>query len=227
MVQQANESVVNIKDTTANPAPLGLLAFGMTTILLNLHNAGLFEMGTMILGMGIFYGGIAQVVAGIMEWRKNNTFGATAFLSYGFFWLSLVGVLVMPALGMGTAQDSPGMVAYLSLWGVFTLVMFLATLKQSQALQVVFSTLTILFCLLAIADATGSPVIKTIAGCEGILCGLSAMYAGLGQVLNEAYGRVVLPLGIVNKKVSQPSPQAVGAEDAHPEAGRVAADKSY
>ncbi|MGD9116523.1 MAG: acetate uptake transporter [Dehalococcoidia bacterium] len=224
-MQQTNESIVNIKDTTANPAPLGLLAFGMTTILLNLHNAGLFELGTMILAMGIFYGGIAQVVAGIMEWKKNNTFGATAFLSYGFFWLSLVGTLVMPSLGMGTAQGTAGMVAYLSLWGVFTLVMFLATLKHNQALQVVFSTLTILFILLAIADATGSTIIKTIAGCEGILCGLSAMYAGLGQVLNEAYGRVVLPLG--EKKAVQPAAQAAEKRAAQPEATEAAAHKSY
>ena len=79
-----------IKDTTANPAPLGLLGFGMTTVLLNLHNAGFFELNGMILAMGICYGGLAQVIAGIMEWKKGNTFAATAFISYGFFWLSLV-----------------------------------------------------------------------------------------------------------------------------------------
>ena len=85
MPSNASETSLQIKDTTANPAPLGLLAFGMTTILLNLHNTGLFTLGTMILAMGIFYGGLAQVIAGIMEWKKNNTFGTTAFLSYGFF----------------------------------------------------------------------------------------------------------------------------------------------
>src|ERR1019366_1380391 len=85
-----------IKDTTANPAPLGLLAFGMTTVLLNLHNAGFFELGSMILGMGIFYGGAAQVIAGITEWKKNNTFGTTAFLSYGMFWLTLVALVALP-----------------------------------------------------------------------------------------------------------------------------------
>ena len=86
------QSTIAIKDTTANPAPLGLLAFGTTTILLNLHNAGIFEMNSMILAMGIFYGGLAQVIAGIMEAKKNNTFGLTAFTSYGFFWLTLVGI---------------------------------------------------------------------------------------------------------------------------------------
>lgn len=190
------QSLVEVKDTTANPAPLGLLAFGMTTILLNLHNAGFFALGTMVLAMGIFYGGLAQIVAGIMEWRKNNTFGTTAFLSYGFFWLTLVGLLVMPALGWGQAQETTGMVAYLSMWGVFTLVMFFATLKHNRALQFVFASLTVLFFLLAIGDASGSSVITRIAGCEGIICGLIAMYTGLAQVINEAYGRTVWPLGV-------------------------------
>jgi len=196
-------SMVDIKDATANPAPLGLLAFGMTTVLLNLHNAGFFAMGTMILAMGIFYGGIAQIIAGIMEWRKNNTFGMTAFLSYGFFWLTLVGLLVMPSLGLGAAQELSGMVAYLLLWGLFTLVMFIATLKHNRALQFIFASLTVLFFLLAIGDATGSTLIKTIAGYEGIVCGLAAMYTGLGQVINGTYGRVVFPLDFPLKKVKQ------------------------
>lgn len=187
-------SIVSIKDATANPAPLGLLAFGMTTILLNLHNAGFFTLDTMILSMGIFYGGMAQIIAGIMEWKKNNTFGTTAFLSYGFFWLSLVGLLVLPSLGIGTAPEAFGMVAYLLFWGLFTLVMFCATLKQNRALQFVFASLALLFFLLAIGDATGSSVITTIAGYEGIICGLFAMYTGLGQVLNETYKKTVFPL---------------------------------
>src|SRR6202000_2623259 len=91
---------VPAKDGTANPAPLGLCAFGMTTVLLNFHNAGFFELNTMILGMGLFYGGIAQVIAGIMEWKKNNPFGTTAFTSYGFFWLSLVALVIGPKLGL-------------------------------------------------------------------------------------------------------------------------------
>ena len=189
-----NETSVQLKDTTANPAPLGLLAFGMTTVLLNLHNAGLFPLDTMILAMGIFYGGLAQVTAGIMEWKKNNTFGTTAFLSYGFFWLTLVGLLVMPVLGWGTTPEVSAMVAYLVMWGIFTGVMFFATLKINRALQVVFATLTILFFMLAIADATGSTLVKQVAGYEGIICGLSAVYTGLAQVLNEVYRRTILPI---------------------------------
>src|SRR5512142_1118077 len=131
-----------IIDSSANPAPLGLLAFGMTTVLLNLHNAGFYELGSTVLAMGIFYGGVAQVIAGAMEWKKANTFGTTAFLSYGLFWLTLVGVIVLPKLGWGAAPSGAAMPAYLAIWGVFTAVMFVGTLRLSRALQVVFGTLT-------------------------------------------------------------------------------------
>ena len=195
----SDNTALQLKDNTANPAPLGMLAFGMTTILLNLHNAGIFEMNSMILAMGIFYGGLAQVLAGIMEWKKNNTFGLTAFASYGFFWLSLAALIVMPKLNWIDPASSTGMVWYLIMWGVFTLFMFIGTLKLSKALQVVFATLTVLFFLLALGDQTGNAGIKYFAGYEGIFCGTSAVYAGMAQVLNEVYGRVVLPLGVVKK----------------------------
>src|SRR5205814_4063246 len=119
-----NESIMQIKDTTGNPAPLGLIAFGMTTVLLNLHNAGYYELNAMILAMGIFYGGAAQIIAGIMEWKKGNTFACTAFSSYGLFWLTLVALVVLPRLGWGTASHYIAMAAYLALWGLFTAVMF-------------------------------------------------------------------------------------------------------
>jgi len=167
----------------------------MTTVLLNLKNAGILEMSTMILAMGIFYGGVAQVIAGIMEWKKANTFGTTAFTSYGLFWLSLVGLLVFPAMGWGTSPSKNSMAAYLVMWGIFTAIMFLGTLRLSRALQFVFGSLTILFFLLAAGDATGNETLGIIAGYEGIICGFSAIYAGLAQVLNEVYGRVVAPLG--------------------------------
>ena len=108
---------LSLKDTTANPAPLGLLGFGLTTVLLNFHNAGFYELNTMILAMGIFYGGIAQIIAGMMEWKKNNTFGTTAFTSYGLFWLSLVALILMPGLGLGTATSKPAFAAYFFMWG--------------------------------------------------------------------------------------------------------------
>lgn len=187
-----------LQDRSANPAPLGLLGFGMTTVLLNVHNAGFIEMNSMIFAMGIFYGGLAQIIAGIMESKKNNTFGFTAFISYGFFWLTLVGLLVMPKLGWVDAPGESAMACYLGICGLFTLFLFFGTFKISRALQVVFGTLVILFFLLAYGDFSGNAAVKTLAGYEGIFCGASAIYTGAGALLNEVYGRVVLPLGPVN-----------------------------
>jgi len=195
-----DQSTIALKDTSANPAPLGLFAFGMTTVLLNLHNAGFYELNSMILAMGIFYGGLAQVIAGILESKKNNTFGMTAFLSYGFFWLSLVALIVMPKLGWIDKTSNRAFIAYLGMWGVFTFLLFLGTLKISRALQFVFASLTILFFLLAWGDHTGNPATKQFTGYEGIVCGLSAIYTGVATLLNEVYGKTVLPLGIVAKK---------------------------
>jgi succinate-acetate transporter protein len=194
-VESGSITQVKTLDLTANPAPLGLLGFGMTTVLLNLHNAGFFALGSMILAMGIFYGGLAQIIAGIMEWKKNNTFGTTAFISYGLFWLTLVALLFLPKMGLADPTSAPAMAAYLFMWGLFTAVMFIGTLKASRALQFVFASLALLFFLLALGDITGSAAIKTLAGYEGIICGFSAIYTGLAQVLNEMYKKTVAPLG--------------------------------
>jgi len=194
-------NITQIKDSTANPAPLGLLGFGMTTVLLNLHNAGCYELNSMVLAMGICYGGAAQVIAGMMEWKKGNTFATTAFISYGFFWLSLVALVGLPKLGF-TATDDLAMAVYLAMWGLFTAVMFVGTFRLNRALQVVFGTLTLLFFLLAYEhfnSAGASTAFNHLTGYEGILCGLSAIYTGLAQVLNELFGKIVLPLGVVKK----------------------------
>ncbi len=180
-------------DNLANPGPLGLLGFGMTTILLNIHNAGFFPLDTMIMAMGIFYGGMAQVTAGIMEFKKGNTFGTVAFTSYGFFWMTLVFLLVSP-WGQ-TAPSGMAMPAYFLMWGLFTFCMFIGTLTGNRGTQVIFGSLTVLFVLLAIRDITGSQLIGTIAGWEGIFCGFSAFYVAIAEILNEKYERTVLPLG--------------------------------
>lgn len=190
-----NTSSMKIIDTTGNPAPLGLLAFGMTTVLLNLHNAGLYGVGTMIMAMGIFYGGLAQVIAGIMEWKKGNTFATVAFTSYGFFWLTLVGIWVFPKFGFGPAPEKGAMVAYLIMWGLFTTGLFFATLKGDFAHKFIFGSLALLFFLLAIRDITGSALIGTITGIEGIICGASAIYTGMAIIINNYYGKTILPLG--------------------------------
>src|SRR5665647_377600 len=126
----------------ANPAPLGLLGFGLTTVLLNLHNAGVFPLDTMILAMGIAFGGLAQIIVGIMEYKKGNTFGTVAFSAYGFFWWSLVLLLVLPRVtfivpGFAAPNDA-SMAAYFFMWGIFTFAMFFGTLKANRAIQFVF-----------------------------------------------------------------------------------------
>ncbi|MFA7236907.1 MAG: acetate uptake transporter [Phycisphaeraceae bacterium] len=197
----SDQSVVQqIKDTTANPAPLGLMAFGMTTVLLNLHNAGLFPLDAMIIAMGLFFGGITQLMVGAMEWKKGNTFGTTAFASYGAFWMVLAGLLLLPKLGIAEKPNDAAMAAFLIVWGIYTFFMFIGTLRLSRALQFVFGSLVILFFLLAAEHCTAlKPEFKTFIGIEGIVCGASAMYTGLAQVLNEVYGRTVMPLGPMKK----------------------------
>ena len=184
-----------IKDTSANPAPLGLLGFGLTTVLLNIHNAGFFELNAMIMAMGIFYGGIAQLIAGILESKKGNTFGATAFISYGAFWLSLVAIWVLPKMGLAESASPVAMGFYLSMWGLLTLGLFIGTLKGKTIGKLVFGSLTLLFALLAVSDFAGSHLIHRIAGFEGILCGLFAIYEALAVIINEKMGREVFPLG--------------------------------
>lgn len=194
------DTKIRVADTTGNPAPLGLLGFGMTTILLNLHNAGIYPLDSMIMGMGIFVGGIAQVIAGVQEWKKNNTFGATAFTAYGFFWIALVATWVLPATGVAVKSGETDMGFFLACWGIFTAGMFVGTLRLNRALQVIFGTLTLLFALLALRDFTGSTTAGTAAGWVGIVCGFSALYAALAQIINEVYGKTLMPLGPVTKK---------------------------
>jgi succinate-acetate transporter protein len=202
---------MGVTEKLANPAPLGLLGFGLTTILLNIHNAGLYPLDTMILAMGIAYGGLAQVIVGIMEFKKGNTFGTVAFTSYGLFWWSLVLLWLFPRLTFfnvpGVAPiSSPApeaMAAYFFMWGAFTFAMFLGTFKKNRALQFVFASLTLLFFLLVARELTHNPVLaegitfNTFVGIEGVICGFSAVYLAIAEVLNETYGKTILPIGLI------------------------------
>ena len=200
MEEKQEVVVAKLKDMSSNPAPLGLLAFGMTTVLLNICNTGYYKLGAMILAMGIFYGGIAQVFAGWMEWKKGNTFGTVAFSSFGLFWITLVFLLEAPKLGWWDATSNGLMGWYFILWGLFTFIMFIGTLRINRSLQTIFGTLVVLFILLAVAHwDNGNSVVTKIAGWEGIICGLSAVYTAAAHILNEIYGKVVLPLGVVKK----------------------------
>lgn len=201
----------------ANPAPLGLMGFGMTTILLNIHNAGFFPIDSMLLAMGIFYGGISQIMVGAMCFKRGDTFGTTAFTSYGLFWLTLVGLIVMPYMGLPKSPEG-FMGCYLTLWGIFTGFMFIGSLRYPKAKQVVFGSLTILFFLLAARDFMHNELIGLIAAYVGIFCGASAIYFAMAQVINGEYGRVVLPIG--EKKVQSSTVSSLA--DAKHETAKVA-----
>jgi len=189
-----------MSEKLANPAPLGLLGFGLTTVLLNMANANIIHLNSVILAMGLFYGGLAQVIAGSMEFKKGNTFGMVAFSSYGFFWWSLVAIVLMPSifpsasLQAGTSE----MAAYFFMWGIFTFAMFFGTLKSSRALQFVFLSLFILFFLLTANNLTTNANFLHATGIEGIICGASATYLGLAEVINEAHGQI-LPIGQIKQ----------------------------
>jgi hypothetical protein len=183
-----------LSERLANPAPLGLLGFGMTTVLLNLHNAGFYGFDSMIIAMGIAYGGLAQIIAGIAEFKKGNTFGTAAFTSYGLFWLSLVMLKIFPVFGWVEAPSAEAMAAYFFMWGLFTFIMFFGTLKTNRILQFVFLSLAVLFWLLTAKELTGIAELTTILGYEGLICGLSAMYLGLAEIINEANGETLLPI---------------------------------
>jgi succinate-acetate transporter protein len=184
---------MSTENKLANAGPLGLTSFGMTTILLGLHNAGYFPNTAIILAMAIFFGGMAQVLAGILEFRRGDTFGTVAFVSYGCFWLSLVAIWVLPGRELAEAPSVDSMGWYFTLWGVFTLFMFLGTFRGSRVLQILFLFLTALFTLLALREFLQDPSIGIVAGYVGIACGGLAMYLAMAEVLHEQYGRSILP----------------------------------
>lgn len=185
---------VQLKDQTSNPAPLGLMGFALTTILLNIHNAGFFPVDTMIMGMGIFFGGIAQFCAGAMEWKKGNMFGSVAFMSYGSFWLTLVFLWVGADLMGLQRPNGASMGCYLFMWGLYTFVFFIQTLNGATISKLLFFTLFVLFMLLAFTNFTGNVTLGRIAGFEGILCGSLAFYEASAIMINDKYGRTILPM---------------------------------
>ncbi len=179
----------------ANPAPLGLMGFGMTTILLNLHNIGLFPMDVIILAMGIFYGGIAQIFAGLLEYKKRQHLRLNGFYLLRFFLVDAGSNSAVPENGADRGDQRPLPRRLFSIWGVFTLFMFFGTLKSARMLQFVFLSLTVLFALLAVGHLADNENIVHIAGWIGLVCGASAIYLAMGEVLNEQFGRTVLPIG--------------------------------
>jgi succinate-acetate transporter protein len=144
--------------------------------------------------MGFALGGLAQIIAGIFELKHGNTFAGTAFTAYGLFWWSLIFIWANPTKEIASA-DATSLAFYLLLWGVFTLCMFICTLRHNRATQVVFLSLTVLFFGLSLGDFTGVEQIHLVSGWIGIFCGASAIYNAMGQVINEEFGKAVVPLG--------------------------------
>jgi hypothetical protein len=194
MSENAGTSTVII-DKTANAAPLGFTGLGLAAVLLSLSYIGVYPAGSMVVSMAIFLGGFAQVFAGIMSWKKGDIFAGTAFSAFVLFWFSLAGLIVMPAMGWIEASSGIAMAAYLFIWGVYTFVMLIITMKIGvRALQFVFVTLFILFMLLAVVNATGSAGLLVVAGYVGLIMGLASMYTALAMIMNEVHGKTVAPL---------------------------------
>ena len=177
----------------ANPAPIGLLGFALTTWLLSLVNAG-FYGGTsvpMVLAMAFAFGGTAQFIAGLLEYPRGNIFGFVAFCGYGSFWWSFA--LFVKFFAVGVPGGFVGW--YLALWGIFTLMLLLATGRSSRAVQAVFVALTITFALLSAGAFSGNPTLTVFGGYFGLLTAFLAFYLAAAEVINESSGKTVLPVG--------------------------------
>jgi|ADurb_Met_01_Slu_FD_contig_41_812506_length_1496_multi_3_in_0_out_0_2 hypothetical protein len=192
-----------MKDITADPAPLGLMGFGMTTVMLSLHNAGLIPLGAAILSMGIFFGGLAQFIAGLMEWKRGNTFGMTVFASFGLFWIIIVTVILAPTIGLASQESAEAMAVLFLLWGLYSAYLSVGTIGTNRVTQAIFVSLTATLLLLSASEALASDNVKVAAGALGVLAGAMAIYSAMAHVLNEALGRDMVPLFKVNKEAGK------------------------
>ncbi len=184
-----------INDDVANPAALGLGGFALSTFILNLVNSGIVAEGTLgiVMPVALAYGGIAQFMAGMWEFRRNNIFGATAFSSFGAFWIGLAAFFFFNWAGLIPSVPKEGVAIVLIAWGIYTFYSTIASLREPRAITWVFITLTVLFFLLAWGEF--NPTVQRIAGYEGLLCALIAWYSSAGVLINSMFGKSVLPLG--------------------------------
>jgi uncharacterized protein len=182
--------------TPADPGPLGLAGFALTTFVLSVFNAGLVSKGAepVVLGLALAYGGIAQLVAGIWEFRTGNTFGAVAFCSYGAFWISFWAFVTFFAADVPPEHAAAAVGLFDISWGIFTAYMFVASLRTTAAVALVFGLLTITFFLLGIGEANESKGLVEVGGWAGLLTAVAAWYASFAAVTNSTFGRTVLPV---------------------------------
>lgn len=183
----------------ANPAGLGLIGFGFTTVMLSLVNAGVLPAGgeQVVLPLAFAYGGLIQILAGLLEFKCGNTFGMVAFLSYGAFWWWFTFLVLLGGHGvLNLSQAGSTIAVTLILWGIFTLYMWVSTFKLSKALWWIFLTLWITFFLLGFGSLLGSHSLSVTGGWIGLICGLIAMYTSFAVVTNTCFKRAVLPLGV-------------------------------
>jgi len=180
----------------ADPAPLGLAGFALTTFVLSMFNSGLInEKGEpVVLGLALAYGGVAQLLAGMWEFKNNNAFGATAFTSYGAFWLSFWAFNQFFAKEVPAAQLGDAVGVYLIGWGIFTAYMWIASFRVSVAVNIVFLLLAVTFVLLGIGNAADKVNIVKAGGYVGLATAAAAWYASFAVVTNKTFGRIVVPV---------------------------------
>ncbi len=194
--ESALEPIRIAAEPIADPAPLGLAAFALTTFVLSFFNANLVNPGgePVVLALALAYGGLAQLLAGMWEFKNNNTFGATAFTSFGAFWISLFVFDQFLAGSVPAAHLGDAVGLYLIGWGIFTTYMLIASLRVSVAVALVFVLLAPTFIILGIGNSAGNDTIIHIGGWLGIATAIAAWYASFASVTNKTFGRVVLPV---------------------------------
>ncbi|MDR2198310.1 MAG: acetate uptake transporter [Deltaproteobacteria bacterium] len=178
--------------TLANPTPLGLITFGLSTILLSLVNAGILDNGAQVMAQALFVGGLAQMLSGVMEFFRGNTFGCVVFTSFGGFWISVAAFDILPKLGWAEPGSAGLVGTFMLIWSIYVFLLFLAVYKGG-VLALVVGSLTLLLLILAVGTYSGSSAIIKVAGYEGVICGGSALYLGCAITLEETAGKKILP----------------------------------
>ena len=187
------QTEINVKDTTSNINPLGLLAFGITGFLVNLSQTGLFPMNAMLAALGIFYGGIGLVITGIMEWKKNHMVNGVVYISFGFFWISNISSGIFVKLGWADPPDPIGSGFVLFIFGTFLFILFFVNIMAPLVVKIIFFTAFLSFWIQAAGLWLNKP--EKVSASIGVVCCVFAIYAGFSEILNETYQTVILPMG--------------------------------